>query len=94
MLGRKIKILADSGYQGIQIGRNAIIPIKKTKKSKLSIEDKKYNRELSSQRVKCENVIGFMKRFKIISTKYRYRSRRKKLNLRINLIASICNYEF
>jgi uncharacterized membrane protein len=76
----------------IKVYRNATIPIKKTKNNKLSIEDKKNNHELSSQRVKCENIIGFMKRFKIISTKYR--NRRRKANLRINLIASICNYEF
>ena len=84
MINPKVKILADGGYQGIQIGKNA-------KNNKLSIDDKKHNHKLSSQRVKCENIIGFIKRFKIISTKYR--NRRSKLNLRLNSIASICNYE-
>jgi hypothetical protein len=91
MINPLTNILADSGYHGIQRSRNAIIPIKKTKNSKLSIEEKNHNRKLSSKRIKCENIIGFMKRFKIMSTKYR--NRRNKANLRINLIAGICNFE-
>jgi hypothetical protein len=36
-----------------------------------------------------ENVIGFVKRFKIISDKYS--NRRKRFGLRFNLIAGNCN---
>jgi hypothetical protein len=54
-------------------------------------EDKKKNRELSSQRVLNENVIGMVKRFKIIAV--RYRNRRKRFGLRFNLIAEIYNFE-
>jgi hypothetical protein len=57
----------------------------------LTKEDKKKNRDLSSQRVVNENVIGSLKRFKIISDKYR--NRRKRFGLRFNLIAGIYNWE-
>jgi len=46
---------------------------------------------LASDRVKNENAIGFIKRFKIIADKYR--NRRKRFGLRFNLIAGICNHE-
>jgi hypothetical protein len=38
-----------------------------------------------------ENVIGRLKRFKILSDKYR--NRRKRFGLRFNLIAGIYNFE-
>lgn len=86
----KVLVLADSGYTGInKIRKNVKIPRKKSKKKPLSREDKKNNREISSQRVVNENVIGYLKRFKIISD--RYRNRRKRFGLRLNLIAGICN---
>jgi len=49
------------------------------------------NREISSERVGNEHAIGFIKRFKILSE--RYRNRRKRFGLRFNLIAGICNFE-
>jgi hypothetical protein len=41
--------------------------------------------------VKIENIIGFVKRFKILSGKYR--NRRKRFALRFNLIAGICSFD-
>jgi hypothetical protein len=67
------------------------MPKKKSKKNLLSKEDKKNNREISSERVLNENVIGVVKRFKIINDKYR--NRRKRFGLRFNLICGIYNYE-
>ena len=67
------------------------MPKKKSKKRPLSHEDKQKNRELSSQRVLNEHVIGKIKRFNILSD--RYRNRRKRFGLRFNLIAGIYNYE-
>ena len=64
---------------------------KKTKKKPLSKEDKKKNRQLSSECALNENVIGMIKRFKIVSD--RYRNRRKRFGLRFNLIAAIYNME-
>jgi hypothetical protein len=88
----KIKSLTDTGYQGIhKLHSNSALPKKKTKKNPLTKEDKKKNRELSSERVSNENVIGMVKRFKIIAD--RYRNRRKRFGLRFNLIAGIYNFE-
>jgi hypothetical protein len=57
----------------------------------LSREDIKSNKELSKERIGNENVIGMLKRFKIVAD--RYRNRRKRFGLRFNLIAGIYNYE-
>lgn len=88
----EIKSLTDSGYQGIHRShQNSALPKKKTKKNLLTKEDKKKNRELSSERVLNENVIGRIKRFRIIAD--RYRNRRRRFGLRFNLIAGIYNFE-
>ena len=86
------KMVVDSGYTGIKkIHRNVDVPKKRTKKRNLSREEKRQNRKISSERVTNEHAIGFLKRFKILSE--RYRNRRKRFGLRFNLIAGICNYE-
>ena len=88
----KIQVLTDTGYQGIKkIHANSAVPKKRSKKNPLSKEDKKNNQLLASQRVGNENVIGMLKRFKIIADKYR--NRRKRFGLRFNLIAGLYNYE-
>jgi hypothetical protein len=88
----EIRSLTDTGYQGInKLHQNSALPKKKTKKNPLTKEDKKSNRELSSERVLNENVIGMIKRFKIVAD--RYRNRRKRFGLRFNLIAGIYNFE-
>jgi hypothetical protein len=85
-------VLTDTGYQGLQkIHAKSRMPKKKTKKIPLTKEDKSKNRKLSSERALNENVIGMLKRFKIIADKYR--NRRKRFGLRFNLIAGIYNYE-
>ena len=88
----EIKTLTDTGYQGIdKLHHNSELPKKKTKKQPLNKEDKKKNRQLSSVRALNENVIGMIKRFKIIAD--RYRNRRKRFGLRFNLLAGIYNFE-
>src|SRR3990167_4821537 len=67
------------------------MPKKRSKKNPLTQEDKRNNRQLSRERVLNENVIGSLKRFKIIAD--RYRNRRRRFALRINLIAGIYNLE-
>jgi hypothetical protein len=92
VLKETVKILADTGYQGIQkIHLNSTIPIKRRRNEVLTNEQKKFNHRLSSKRIVVENVIGFLKRFRIISD--RYRNRRRRFGLRFNLIASFHNYE-
>ncbi|MBL3284917.1 IS5 family transposase domain protein [Rickettsiales endosymbiont of Paramecium tredecaurelia] len=92
MVNPSIKAITDTGYQGIQkLHSKSELPRKKTKKNPLTKEDKQKNQELASERVVNENVIGMLKRFKIISDKYR--NRRKRFGLRFNLIAAIYNME-
>ena len=82
----------DTGYVGIKkIHANSIHPIKRRRKQKLSKDEKRFNRQVSSDRALNENVIGFIKRFHILSDKYR--NRRKRFGLRVNLIAGICNFD-
>ena len=88
----KVKVITDTGYQGItKIHANSELPKKKSKKSPLSEKDKKNNQAVASERVLNEHVIGMLKRFKVIAD--RYRNRRKRFALRFNLIAGIYNLE-
>lgn len=64
----------------------------KTKKSSLTSEERKHNRELSSKRVKIEHVFAHLKKFKILGSVYR--NFQKKLGLRLNIIAGIYNLRF
>ena len=60
----KTQTLTDGGYQGIQkLHANSDLPKKKTKKHPLSKEERRQNKQLSSQRALNENVIGMLKRF-------------------------------
>jgi hypothetical protein len=87
-----IQVVVDSGYQGLQkLHSKTLLPKKNTKKNPLTTEDKSYNRQVASTRVLNENVIGVIKRFKIIADKYR--NRRKRFGLRFNLISGIYNFE-
>lgn len=89
---KSTKIQADSGYQGIQKrNKNSEIPKKGSKKKPLTLEQKKANQKLSSSRVSIENVIRNLKIFRILAEKYR--NRRKRFGLRINLIAAITNLQ-
>jgi len=85
-------LLADSGYQGVQnMHPNSLIPQKSTRLKPLTKADKKENAEISRIRIKVENALAFIKRFKIFST--RYRNRKRRFALRFNLFAAICNFE-
>jgi len=84
--------LTDSGYQGLQkIHAKSQLPKKKPRKRPLTKQERRANKTIASQRVLNENVMGRLKRFKIISDKYR--NRHKRFGLRFNLIASIYNFE-
>ena len=91
-INKNIKLLGDTGYQGItKIVNNSETPHKKPKNKELTRDQKKENQELSSERIIVENVIGSLKRFRILSE--RYRNRRKRFCLRFNLISGIYNFE-
>ena len=64
-----IDVLTDTGYQGLQkIHSKTQMPKKKSKKKPLTKEEKKKNQQLSQKRALNENVIGRIKRFKIVLT--------------------------
>ncbi|PFB51134.1 IS5/IS1182 family transposase, partial [Bacillus thuringiensis] len=65
---RKIMLLADSGYQGIQkIHAKSRIPKKASKKCPLTRVEKSENRALSIERILIENINAKIKVFKIFS---------------------------
>jgi len=87
-----IQILADSGYQGIvDFHANSKTPIKKRKNQELTEEEKRYNRELSRVRILIENVNRRIKRFKIMSD--RYRNKRKRYGLRMTIMCGLHNMD-
>jgi hypothetical protein len=89
---KEIRAVVDSGYMGIKkIQSTTVLPKKRSRGKTLTKEDKQLNRQIASERVLNENVIGRLKRFKILSD--RYRNRRKRFGLRFNLIAGIYNLE-
>ena len=83
---------ADTGYLGLaQIHANSILPKKRSKNHPLTDQERKSNREISRKRIFVEHAIRFVKRFRILSE--RYRNRRKRFALRFSLIAGICNFD-
>jgi len=88
----RIECVTDSGYLGMgKLHGKSTLPKKRSKKNPLTKRDKAANRAISSRRALNENVIGSLKRFKILADKYR--NRRRRFGLRFNLIAGIYNYE-
>jgi DDE superfamily endonuclease len=87
-----IELKADKGYQGVKLLHpNSQTPHRKLPKRELSKEQKAYNRKLASERMTVEHVIAKLKVFRILQE--RYRNRRRRFGLRLNLIAGIYNYE-
>jgi hypothetical protein len=84
-------MLGDSGFQGIyDIHKNSWIPHKKPKGGKLTKSQKSDNKILSSYRICVEHAIRYTKRFKILSS--RYRNKRKRRGLRVSLLCGISNF--
>lgn len=89
---RNIQGIVDSGYTGIKkLQCTSLLPKKRSRGKPLTKDDRCINRKISSERVLNENVIGRLKRFKILNDKYR--NRRRRFGLRFNLIAGIHNWE-
>ena len=87
-----IKLMGDSGFQGIfEFHKNSEIPKKKTKKHPLTKEEKANNKRISQERILIENVNACLKVFKILA--HRYRNRRKRFGLRMSLICGLYNFE-
>lgn len=89
-LHKHTRAYADSGYTGLdKIHQQAEVPFKKKKGKSLDKEEKLYNHALSRFRVIVENIIGDMKVFRIFSD--RYRNKRKRHHLKVNIIAGLVN---
>ncbi len=84
--------IADKGYQGFRKRyKGACLPTKKPRNHSLPAAEKQHNRALARLRGPVEHVIRRFKIFRIFSG--RYRNRRKRSGLRLNLIAGLLNYE-
>jgi len=89
---KDVLLIADKGYIGMdKIHGNSLVPRKSTKRHKLTKEDKKYNSIISKRRIYIEHVNRCIKKFKIVSG--RYRNKRKKFFMRFSLICAIYNFE-
>jgi DDE superfamily endonuclease/Helix-turn-helix of DDE superfamily endonuclease len=72
-LPKGARAYADSGYQGLQDEHPDIdIPYKKSKHHPLTRDEKDYNHGLSRFRVRVEHKIAQIKRFRILSDRFRY----------------------
>jgi len=84
-------IMADLAYKGFhQIKSKLLIPIKKPKNLSLPKIAKQINQEISRRRITIEHINGKLKYFRILTE--RYRNRRKRFGLRMNLIVGMVNW--
>ncbi|WP_087438048.1 transposase family protein [Sulfurospirillum diekertiae] len=82
----------DLGYLGIaKEHSHCQIPYKASKLHPLSDEQKKKNRQKARARICVEHVNAKIKTFQILTQKYR--NRRKRFNLRFNLICGLINFD-
>jgi IS5 family transposase len=93
LINSRVKILADSGYQGIEkIHHNSAIPHKKTKKNQLTKKQKQENKELSKQRIPVEHINRRCKIFRI--TKEVYRGKHKNYGKVWNIVSGLVNMRY
>lgn len=91
-LPRGARAYGDSAYQGYDKEHKAIdYPYKKPKGGDLSEEEKAYNKGLSRFRVRVEHKIGQVKRFRIVSD--RFRNPRRTHFTKTSIIAGLVNME-
>ena len=88
-----IKIKADSGYQGIQkLVENSEIPIKESKKKKLTKQERQHNKKLAKTRIYIEHTNRKCKIFRI--TKETYRGKHKNYSKTWNVVAALVNMQY
>jgi hypothetical protein len=84
--------LAYRGYQGLQkLHSNSQTPKKKPRRGELTKQEKRQNRILASRRVVGEHVLGKLTVCRLLAEKYR--NRRRRFGLPLNLIASLYNLD-
>jgi len=91
-LPKRARAYVDSGYQGYDKDHaNLEFPYKKPKRGELNDEEKEYNRGLSSFRVRVEHRIGRVKRFRIVSE--RFRNPLRTHDTKVSIVAGLVNLE-
>ena len=91
-LPKSALVFVDSGYQGIlNFHENSFIPYKKSKRHPLTEEEQKLNKEMAAIRIEVEHFNAKFKTFQIMSQPYR--NRKKRFELRAELICGIINFE-
>lgn len=85
-------VYVDLCYLGIAHSHaNIQIPHKASKLHSLTDDQKEENKEKASARICVEHVNAKIKTFQILTQKYR--NRRKRFNLRFNLICGLVNFD-
>lgn len=88
-----IRKYADSGYQGLQkLLANTILPFKRTKKTPLTPEQNRHNREVARIRIAIEHVNRRCKIFRIV--KETYRGKHKHVGKTWTLVAELVNFRY
>jgi hypothetical protein len=78
-------------FQVLKLHSNSQTSQKKPRGGELNPPEKHQNRVLASRRVVGEHVIGKLKVFRILAEKYR--NRRRRFGVRLNLLASLYNLD-
>lgn len=85
-----IWIIADKGCKGIHKFHSlSLIPIKSSKNRKLNDIEKDFNISLIKRRIFIEHINRYLKRFRIISS--RYRNKHRRFSVRFSLICAFYN---
>jgi IS5 family transposase len=88
----EVLVKADKGYQGIKkLHSKSETPHKKPYRGQLTREQRIENRCLARERIVVEHVNRRFKVFRVLSE--RYRNRRSRYGLRVNLVAGIYNLD-
>jgi len=86
------ELLSDSGFQGVaKLHPNSRTPCKRWRGRSPTPQQKAHNRQLARERIVAEHVIRKLKVFRVL--KERYRHRRRRFALRLNLIAALYNHD-
>jgi len=83
---KKVKKRGDLGY----LGTSMLIPFKKPKRGMLTAKQKRYNHQFSKARIIVEHVIAHLKKFRILS--YRFRNAIYTYNLIFKNISGLRNF--
>lgn len=92
IIPENVFIIADKAYQGIfKIHFGSLIPVKSMRNHRLNYIEKDFNSDLAKRRIFIEHINRYLKRFRILSSKYR--NKRHKFSLRASLISAIYNIQ-